>query len=462
MKCDSTLPSCSTCTAVYRSECSYDADSDHRRKGTLKRDIQSLQQQNDALDVIVESLKSLPETEAFMLLQALRSDVNPGVVAASLRSNVRLPDSFAPQTPEADFAAEQLSPTAARTRFDSASMTSSRVPSVDESVHSSGTLAVERPAVWFEIPQDAEVVDHLLDLYFCWVHPMYQLLSREHFLYDMGHGRTDFCSAILVNAMLSIAYHYSDRYLARADPSNPLKVGDYFFAEAKRLLDKSESSCLTTVQALGIMSVREVSLGRDSSADQYLGRSVRMAVELGLHHSVDSNGLRSSEIEARKITFWGVFNLETYVKPFLPSQCVSLHFLQPSQSVHSICSVGKGRLSQLPRATADVQKPAISDQTKNQPWQQYGDANPSCDLNIDQPIRSMPFLEHLTRLSEIASDMVKNFYASPERYTSGHLAAAYAHYQEWYQSLDDAFPLENTSLPHVIALHMYYYACVLQ
>ena len=330
VKCDGALPSCSTCTAVYRNECSYDADSDHRRKGALKRDIQSLQQQNDALDVIVESLKSLPETEAVMLLQGLRSDVNPGVVAASLRSNVRLPYSFAPQTLEADFAAQQLSPTAARTRFDSASMTSSRVPSVDESVHSSGTLAVERPAVWFKIPQDAEFVDHLLDLYFCWVHPMYQLLSREHFLYDMGHGRTDFCSAILVNAILSIAYHYSDRYLARADPSNSPKAGDYFFAEAKRMLDKSESSCLTTVQALGIMSVREVSLGRDSSAYQYLGRSVRMAVELGLHLSVDSNGLRSSEIEARKITFWGVFNLETYARSSLLSKCVSLHFSQPS------------------------------------------------------------------------------------------------------------------------------------
>lgn len=74
----------------------------------------------------------------------------------------------------------------------------------------------------------------------------------------------------------------------------------------------------------------------------------------------------------------------------------------------------------------------------------------------------MLFIDHMSRLSELASDMVNTFYAPQERFTSRGLAAAYQQYQDWYAHLPDAFRLENTSLPHVLVLHMYYYASVLQ
>ncbi len=61
------------------------------------------------------------------------------------------------------------------------------------------------------------------------------------------------------------------------------------------------------------MGLRETSQGRESNGYQYVGRCVRTALELGLHLSVVGSGLGSSEIEVRKVTFWGVFNLETYV-----------------------------------------------------------------------------------------------------------------------------------------------------
>jgi len=74
----------------------------------MKRDIQCLQQQNSALEVIVASLRSLPEDEAVSLLQSLRGESSVDVVAAALQTNVRLPHSYAPQTLEADFA-QQIS-----------------------------------------------------------------------------------------------------------------------------------------------------------------------------------------------------------------------------------------------------------------------------------------------------------------------------------------------------------------
>ncbi|KAK5163709.1 uncharacterized protein LTR77_010382 [Saxophila tyrrhenica] len=432
-KCDGGMPACSTCTAVYRTECSYDADSDHRRKGALKRDLQSLQVQNDALDVIVASLRSLPENEAVSLLHNLRNETSPEMLAAALRSNVRLPASFAPQTLEADLA-DEVAKTSSWPALETKSLSSEKRDSTDDTTMS--VDEVGQPTTWFPQPQDAEFVDHLLHLYFCWVHPFYHLFSREHFLHDMSRGRTEFCSALLVNAVLAIACHYSDRSLARSDPNDSTTAGDYFFAEAKRLLDKTDKASVTSVQALGLMALRETSQGRESHGYQYAGRCVRTALEMGLHLSMVGSGLRSSEIEVRKITFWGVFNLET------------------------ICSVGFGRLSQLPIAAADISRPS-SDRVETQTWRPYEDNNFAPGSNIEQPLHPMLFTDQLSKLSELASDMVNTFYAPRERFTSRRLALAYKQYQEWHRNLPDAFRLENTSLPHVIILHMYYHACIL-
>lgn len=259
--------------------------------------------------MIVASLRTLPEAESLSLLHNLRNDADAEALASTLRNNVKLPPSFAPQTLEGDFAQQMSS---ASPTSGAASRRASRKSSTDDSREfSDSTTPTETPEMWFRVPQDVEFVEHLLNLYFSWVHPFHQLFSRDHFLSDMSRGRLDFCSTILVNAVMAVACHYSDRSLARADSGTPNTAGDYFFAETKRLLERTERSSLTTVQALGIMSIREQSQGRDSNAYQYAGRCVRMALELGLHLSLTGSGLRSSELEVRKITFWAVFNLET-------------------------------------------------------------------------------------------------------------------------------------------------------
>lgn len=452
LQCDGNVPACSTCIAVYRTECSYDADSDHRRKGALKRDIQSLQQQNDALDVIVASLRSLPENEAIALLHNLRSDANPNVLADSLRSNVRLPHSYAQQTLEADFAQQITTPTSATSTIPPSL---SRDNSGEQSYRGSVSSIPEQSGQWLRIPHDAEFIEHLMSLYQCWIHPFYTFLCWDHFTHDMNRGRTDYCSSLLVNAVLAFACHYSDRAMARTDSSSPATAGDHFYAEAKRLLDSNETSTLTTVQALGIMSLRETSAGRDSDGYRLAGRCVRMALELGLHLSVIKDGMREREAEVRKVTFWAVFNLETLV-----SNQFSTWPLKLTES--RTCSVAFGRLSQLPRSAADIDTPAANVRSETMTWRPYEDTNLPLSASAEQPARTMLFKDQLSKLSELASDMVNTFYAPRERFTSRKLAATYAQYQAWYQNLPDCFRLENTSLPHVLVLHMYYYGCILQ
>lgn len=225
-----------------------------------------------------------------------------------------LPHSYAAQTLEADLTHQMSQSHPSSSPLDTAAYPSisSRERSSDDSQASlANTTPGDSSAVWFGTVQDAEFVDHLLNLYFTWAHPFYHFFSREQFLYDLARGRTDFCSPMLVNAVLAFACHYSDRPQARTDPSNPTTAGDQFFTKAKNILDRNEKSCLTTVQALGIMAVRECSHGRDGNGYKYAGMCVRMALELGLHLSVIGSQLRSSDIEARKVTFWGAFILES-------------------------------------------------------------------------------------------------------------------------------------------------------
>ena len=87
-----------------------------------------------------------------------------------------------------------------------------------------------------------------------------------------------------------------------------------------------------------------------------------------------------------------------------------------------LCSVGLGRLSQLPRAAADIDKPSITEQSEMQPWRPYEDANLCLSPSAQQPARQMTFVACLSNLSELASEMVNTFYAPRERFTSRRLA----------------------------------------
>ena len=310
-QCDGGKPDCSTCTAVYQTSCCYDVDSDHRRKAALKRDIEALKGQNDALGIIVASIRSSTDAEVAEIIQQIRADEDLDSIADSLKKNVMLPERSRDKSAEGE-----LSNMIGRPSMDASGV-------VKHYGHTSSLGLVsdgERPPIhlqtseaWTRVTRDAAFVEHLLSLYFCWAHPSYVLFPKELFLDDMTKGQSRYCSPLLVNALLAFACAYSDRPEAREDFSDPKTAGDHFFAEAKRLLNQNGSSSLTTVQALALMGIREASCSRDSSGFQYAGRCVRMLIELGLHLSFASasDKITPTELEARRITFWGCFINET-------------------------------------------------------------------------------------------------------------------------------------------------------
>ncbi|KAI4125685.1 MAG: hypothetical protein LQ347_005275 [Umbilicaria vellea] len=251
-KCDGGTPSCSTCTAVYHTDCVYDIDSDHRRKGALKRDIETLRERNGALGIIVASIRSSSDSEVADIVQQIRADENLEAIADSLKKNVFLPRRAASHSLEGDL---------------------------------------------------SDIMGK-------------SLLSQSGEFRHFGH-----------TSSLGLISHEEGQPVRNLVPSESwtrvtrdasLTAGDAFYAEAKRLLFEDEHSSLTTVQALALMGLREVSTGRDSSGFHLMGRCMRMAIELGLHlgsTSGEASVLSESEVEVRKITFWGCFTLDTLTEP---------------------------------------------------------------------------------------------------------------------------------------------------
>ena len=175
------------------------------------------------------------------------------------------------------------------------------------------------PAGWTAVTDNDDLVNHLLALYFCWEYPTFASLSKEHFVYDFNSGTQRFCSPLLVNALLALGARTSDAPEARKNPNDPRSAGEHFFEEAKRLLGLEEVPTLPTIQALGLMSLRQASCGKDASSVFYARQSLRMALDIDLHcqHPASRVNHRAefsqAEREVRVATFWGCFNLEQYV-----------------------------------------------------------------------------------------------------------------------------------------------------
>jgi hypothetical protein len=177
---------------------------------------------------------------------------------------------------------------------------------------------------WTTVTADSDVIMHLLNMYFTWHYTYFTTLSKDLFFRDFILGkpvegterRSEYCTPLLVNAMLALGCHFTAHPASREDPDDSSTAGNHFFKEAKRLLmehDEHENPKLTTVQALALMSVREAGCAREAKGWIYSGMSFRMACDLGLNLDSgrlcshrDSN-LDEAEEDARRITFWGCF-----------------------------------------------------------------------------------------------------------------------------------------------------------
>lgn len=281
---------------------------------------------------------------------------------------------------------------------------------------------------WTTVTSDVDFINHLFRLYFTWAHPFYVLFSEETFYHGLEHRRAKYCTPLLVNSVLALGCHFSERPEARADPNDPKSVGNHFFEEARRMLREDEDHpSLTIVQSLAVMSLHQAMNSSDSSGRRYAAQMMTMAVELGLHTSTatqPSSNLSATEIEARRITFWGCFILDIG------------------------WSIAAGKLSFLPRTAVSIDKPNISQALESKVW--ISDESDQ----LTQQSHKYGILVQNSLLCEVVDDILQMFYAPRDRVTSRRLILHHEKLQAWFKALPDYLAIHSNAptLPQVVAL----------
>jgi hypothetical protein len=439
LQCDGGQPTCTACTTVYNSECVYDLDADHRRKGALKRNIAELTAKNDAIISIVDAIRKGSDADVDDIVHFIRS--NPDVelegiskaienLGSTRQEQIIGPASSLEGELVVAFASNAaLDKTGESRHYGHTSNLWLQGPEDDRS-----EMPVDQVGAWTNVTSDVDLINHLVDAYFAWSHPWYLLFSEETFFHGMRGKKSKYCTPLLMNAILALGCNYSDRPEARADPNDPSTVGAHFFAEAKRLLaEDDDRSSLTIIQALGVMSLYQAMNEHDSSGRRYVAQMMSMAVELGLHTSYaaqPNSKLSESEIEARRITFWGCFVLET---------------------AWAICV---GRISTLPRYAIRLEKPFLkSPHLEAKTWKPHGMPEAS-SVGLEQPSYKYSILLQCSILSEIVDDVIHSFYAPRDRVTSRKLQLYYERFMQWHANLPEPLTIRETGimLPQVLTL----------
>lgn len=313
-------------------------------------------------------------------------------------------------------------------------------------------------STWTALTSDSTLVQHLLALYFCWEYPTFASLSKEHFLQDFQEGRNRYCSPILVNALLALGCRFSTQPMSRANPNDPYTSGDHFFKESLRLFSQeTDHHSLTTIQALGIMSIREASCGRDSESWYYAGQSIRLAIEMGLHRIMDEGD--EDELAVQSATFWGAFALDQYVY-FLSVGCLCLTYLC------SAWSLATGSLPQCSCFPRLPPKPAIIGDIEASLWVPYTDdgellaqrccnrllITPGAPLqrSCQQPSNVRSVYKCFCELSELVHQSLYILHSPGKPLTARELLSMYTQYLNWYDRIPEVLRLGHNFTPAVL------------
>ncbi|ROW05470.1 hypothetical protein VSDG_00220 [Cytospora chrysosperma] len=466
-KCDGALPSCAACSSVYGTECIYDPNSDHRRKGVYREKVDSTKATNSTLQVLVDAILNAAEDDVPEIVRKIRTCDNLDDVAVSISKQdfaglenpgAQLEDEYGTDQPvegERDLARKmgelRIENGAIRYIGGTSHLIYQGDPyDVAVEQESQNAPSNEDPVTsWSEVIKDRQLVIHLMNMYWNWHYPYFTTLSRKMFWADFLKGkprgpprRIVYCSSLLVNAMLALGCHFTDAPGAYAVAGDSRTKGDHFFAEAKRLIidnDEYEKPRLVTVQALALMSVREAGCAREAKGWVYSGMSFRMAQDIGLNldagaFAADQEQMSAEETDARRITFWGCF---------LFDKCWSNYL---------------GRLPQLPKNSYNVPKYEVFPDEDGDDWCPYTDNG--YDTSLRQPARTRAMGLQLSKLCEISSDLLLFFYhpnhigrSSGKSVELKKLSELHRRLEDWRKELPHEFDPKEGQLPNVILMH---------
>ncbi|KAI9923927.1 hypothetical protein MW887_008233 [Aspergillus wentii] len=432
LKCSNEHP-CSNCRK-NNIECTINKDSDKRRRDNLKRKIEVLEEKEDILIRLVDTLRDSGQNRTAHLLNFIRG--NNSLAEIKRYIDTHLSRSELEKTPalievrnEVERRLQQSGPPTTRRMLDAKRL--------------SDTSVFKVPAKpWTSVVDNDDFVSHLVSLWFTWFHPFCNWIDRDTFIryMKMGNVRSQFCSPLLVNAILADACAYSDFPEAYATPGDPASKGAHFYSEAKRYLDEEEGKItLPTVQGLGVMWIYTCLAEKERSRWIHHNQLIHAVQELSHQNpphlgNADENAIRLARVVNH--TIWGLYNVNTMYSAWYGK-------------IPSI------NLPQRPLPSSEIN---VHD---NDLWYRY-------------PVRSDGVQAHtrclfsaLCSLNQITYNMTRIFfnteYKLPWSEIEFKAEELHSRLRDWMIHLPSCLKNETSfDLPHVLSLHMYYHSMILR
>lgn len=119
----------------------------------------------------------------------------------------------------------------------------------------------------------AEVENELLDIFWTWQNPWQYLVHKRLFCEALEGGfHTEYLTPLMLQSVLALSARYSERVEVRDEPDQPSTAGNALAENAKAIL-RLEMECPTTstVAAMAILALREMSVNKEALGWTYLG-----------------------------------------------------------------------------------------------------------------------------------------------------------------------------------------------
>ncbi|KAE8144610.1 fungal-specific transcription factor domain-containing protein [Aspergillus avenaceus] len=426
------VPPCDNCRAFNR-QCIFDETLDQRRRVAAKRTADELSYHRDMLNDLLTVMRAEDQSYGLRLLDIIRRDAN----AEEMRGFID--DALAHMEGTdcaADIAVQKLEDVRRVINVEGAGP--SFRPKVMDIHYLCDEVPFRVPAKpWTTVTEDADLVSHLISLYFTWDFPFHVFLDRDVFLRDMAKGslKSEFCSPFLVNALLANACHFSDYSEAYVNPGDIVTKGADFLAEAERLRDAEPAKLsLAFLQGTLLLYERYSISGNNDLGYKMLHQAIWTGESLGLLgpkvFKLSSGQLTDDMDISLRRTAWGLFHIDTVVHT---------DFLRPSL-------IDKVNLKRPDRSQTD----------DTAPWVPY----PS--HRAPRPSLLSQYFDESCNLCEIARDISRQLFAINDHSVSAYhqretKETLYERLRRWHQGLPDTFNPDRKPPPYIILLRMRYH-----
>lgn len=451
IKCDGRKPRCFNCE-LYKDDCKFVFHNDKRKPYpkeyimALKTRIGMLEERLRAAGVEVESLKDDNDDEAILHVVEDSDGTESDEFLNELSNRMG-----------------KLSVTKKGLRYFGATSNLNLLTntlatndlSEDEDLLERGRHAIEHAGFLVEVP--VEVEEHLLELYWTWHHPFFNLLEPSLFLRDRALFNADqenqdikYYSPLLMNAIMAVS--------ALLDDTLKPMYKDQFHKKAKILLDlEIDSPKITTVQAAAVLGSHEAVCDRDTRGWLYEGMANRMIIELGYHLDatewIKKGLITEEEAHVRKVTFWGCCLFDR------------------------LWSFYMGRPASMRLKDVTVDRPAekdvrLGDLDKWIPYTEPGAPVAEIWNNFTAPKYLNITRIYLIKLIEMIAEIQETMYSGNTNQLEliTFTSRMYVKLTSWYTELPSVLLCSTSNhssstskpvLPHIVVLHMQYYAALI-